>query len=84
VEEPSAPRSQDDVSLIVDLDAPKALGVVATLGRDHTTVARFAEELAALAVTPSMPGRIGRHESRVRPERASKTAKAYLTWTATT
>jgi transposase len=47
VDETSAKRGQDYVSLFVDLDAPKPRVVFATEGRDHTTVERFAADLAA-------------------------------------
>jgi len=47
VDETSAKRGQHYVSLFVDLDAPKPRVLVATEGRDHTTVARFAAELTA-------------------------------------
>jgi len=47
VDETSAKREQDDVSLFVDLDAPKPRVLFATEGRDHHTVERFAADLAA-------------------------------------
>jgi transposase len=47
VDETSAKRGQDYVSLFVDLDAPRARVIFATEGRDHTTVARFAADLQA-------------------------------------
>jgi len=47
VDETSAKRGQDYVSLFVDLDAPKPRVLFATEGRDHTTVARFAASLSA-------------------------------------
>ncbi len=42
VDETSAKRGQDYVSLFVDLDAPKPWVIFATEGRDHTTVERAA------------------------------------------
>jgi transposase len=53
VDETSAKRGQDYVSLFVDLDAPKPRVVFATEGRDHTTVARFAADLAAHGGDPT-------------------------------
>jgi transposase len=53
VDETSAKRGQDYVSLFVDLDASKARVIFATEGRDHTTVARFAEDLAAHGGDPA-------------------------------
>lgn len=47
VDETSARRGQDYVSLFVDLDAPKPRVLFATEGRDHTTVERFAADLVA-------------------------------------
>src|SRR6266498_29177 len=47
VDETSAKRGQDYVSLFVDLDAPKPRVLFATEGRDHSTVARFATDLVA-------------------------------------
>lgn len=47
VDETSAKRGQDYVSLFVDLDAPKPRVLFATEGRDHSTVERFATDLAA-------------------------------------
>ncbi len=53
VDETSAKRGQDYVSLFVDLDAPKPRVLFATEGRDHTTVARFATDLAAHGGDPA-------------------------------
>jgi transposase len=53
VDETSAKRGQDYVSLFVDLDAPKPRVIFATEGRDHTTVERFAEDLAAHGGDPA-------------------------------
>jgi transposase len=47
IDETSARRGQDYVSLFVDLDAPKPRVLFATEGRDHTTVERFAADLVA-------------------------------------
>jgi transposase len=47
VDETSARRGQDYVSLFVDLDAPKPRVLFATEGRDHATVERFAADLVA-------------------------------------
>src|SRR5215218_6945028 len=47
VDETSARRGQDYVSLFVDLDAPKPRVLFATEGRDHLTVERFAADLQA-------------------------------------
>src|SRR6266545_996264 len=53
VDETSAKRGQDYVSLFVDLDAPKPRVLFATEGRDHSTVARFATDLAAHGGDPA-------------------------------
>jgi transposase len=53
VDETSAKRGQDYVSLFVDLDAPKPRVIFATEGRDHTTVERFAADLAAHGGDPA-------------------------------
>jgi hypothetical protein len=53
VDETSARRGQDYVSLFVDLDAPKPRVVFATEGRDHSTVARFAADLVAHGGDPA-------------------------------
>jgi len=53
VDETSAKRGQDYVSLFVDLDAPKPRVIFATEGRDHSTVARFAADLAAHGGDPA-------------------------------
>ena len=53
VDETSAKRGQDYVSLFVDLDAPKPRVIFATEGRDHTTVERFAADLAAHGGDPT-------------------------------
>jgi transposase len=45
IDETSSRRGQDYVSLFVDLEVPRVL--YATEGRDHTTVERFAQDLAA-------------------------------------
>jgi transposase len=47
VDETSARRGQDYVSLVVDLDASKPRVLFATEGRDHTTIERFAADLVA-------------------------------------
>src|SRR5215217_5202559 len=47
IDETSARRGQDYVSLFVDLDAPKPRVLFATEGRDRTTVERFAADLVA-------------------------------------
>jgi len=53
VDETSARRGHDYVSLFVDLDAPKPRVMFATEGRDHTTVERFAADLAAHGGDPA-------------------------------
>jgi transposase len=53
VDETSARRGQDYVSLFVDLDAPKPRVLFATEGRDHTTVGRFAADLVAHGGDPA-------------------------------
>ena len=81
VDETSARRGQDYVSLFVDLDAPKPRVLVATEGRDHTTVARFAEELAAHGGDPERVRDVSADMSPAFEQgvRASL-PKAYLTW----
>jgi transposase len=53
IDETSARRGQDYVSLFVDLDAPKPRVVFATEGRDHCTVERFAADLTAHGGDPT-------------------------------
>jgi transposase len=53
VDETSARRGQDYVSLFVDLDALKPRVLLATEGRDHSTVERFAADLAAHGGDPT-------------------------------
>jgi transposase len=81
VDETSARRGQDYVSLFVDLDAPKPRVLVATEGRDRTTVARFAEELAAHGGDPERVRDVSADMSPAFEQgvRASL-PKAYLTW----
>jgi len=81
VDETSARRGQDYVSLFVDLDAPKPRVLFATEGRDHTTVARFAEELAAHGGDPERVRDVSADMSPAFEQgvRASL-PKAYLTW----
>jgi hypothetical protein len=70
VDETSARRGQDYVSLFVDLDAPKPRVLFATEGRDHLTVERFAADLQAHGGDPlRVRGRVGRHEPGVRAGR---------------
>jgi transposase len=81
VDETSARRGQDYVSLFVDLDAPKPRVLFATEGRDHTTVARFAEELAAHDGDPERVRDVSADMSPAFEQgvRASLPG-AYLTW----
>jgi transposase len=81
VDETSAKRGQDYVSLFVDLDAPKPRVVFATEGRDHTTVARFAADLAVHGGDPMRVRDVSADMSQAfeRGVRASL-PKAYLTY----
>jgi|SRR5512132_1990081 transposase len=81
VDETSAKRGQDYVSLFVDLQAPKPRVVFATEGRDHTTVARFAEDLAAHGGDPAQVRDVSADMSPAfeKGVRASL-PKAYMTW----
>jgi transposase len=81
VDETSARRGQDYVSLFVDLAAHKPRVLVETVGRDHTTVARFAEELAAHGGDPERVRDVSADMSPAFEQgvRASL-PKAYLTW----
>jgi transposase len=81
VDETSARRGQDYVSLFVDLDAPKPRVLVATEGRDHTTVARFAADLVAHDGDPAGVRDVSADMSPAFEQgvRASL-PKAYLTW----
>jgi transposase len=81
VDETSAKRGQDYVSLFVDLDAPKPRVIFATQGRDHTTVARFAADLAAHGGDPTQVRDVSADMSPAFEQgvRASL-PKAYLTW----
>jgi Transposase/Helix-turn-helix domain of transposase family ISL3 len=81
VDETSARRGQDYVSLFVDLDAPKPRVIFATEDRDHTTVERFAEGLAAHGGDPAGVRDVSADMSPAfeKGVRASL-PKAYLTW----
>jgi transposase len=81
VDETSARRGQDYVSLFVDLDAPKPRVLVATEGRDRTTVARFAADLVAHDGDPAGVRDVSADMSPAFEQgvRASL-PKAYLTW----
>jgi transposase len=81
VDETSARRGQDYVSLFVDLDAPKPRVLFATEGRDHSTVERFAADLAAHGGDPAGVRDVSADMSPAfeRGVRASL-PKAYLTW----
>src|SRR6266542_1159601 len=81
VDETSAKRGQDYVSLFVDLDAPKPRVLFATEGRDHSTVARFATDLVAHGGDPVGVRDVSADMSQAfeRGVRASL-PKAYLTW----
>jgi transposase len=81
VDETSAKRGQDSVSLFVDLDAPKPRVLFATEGRDHSTVARFAADLAAHGGDPMRVRDVSADMSQAfeRGVRASL-PKAYLTY----
>jgi transposase len=81
IDEPSARRGQDDVSLFVDLDAPKPRVLFATEGRDHTTVERFAADLVAHDGDPVKIRDVSADMSPAFAQgvRASL-PKAYLTW----
>lgn len=81
VDETSARRGQDYVSLFVDLDAPKPRVLFATEGRDHTTVERFAADLQAHGGDPARVRDVSADLSPAfeRGVRASL-PKAYLTW----
>jgi transposase len=74
VDAASARRGQDDVSLFVDLDAPKPRVMFATEGRDQHTVARFAADLVAHGGDPAGVG--GRAGSGWMPEPAPAPAGA--------
>ncbi len=81
VDETSAKRGQDYVSLFVDLDAPKPRVLFATEGRDHSTVARFATDLVAHGGDPVGVRDVSADMSQAfeRGVRASL-PKAYLTY----
>jgi transposase len=81
IDETSARRGQDYVSLFVDLDAPKPRVLFATEGRDHTTVARFAADLVAHDGDPAGVRDVSADMSPAFEQgvRASL-PKAYLTW----
>ncbi len=81
VDETSAKRGQDYVSLFVDLDAPNPRVLFATEGRDHTTVARFAADLVAHGGDPAGVRDVSADMSQAfeRGVRASL-PRAYLTW----
>jgi transposase len=81
VDETSAKRGQDYVSLFVDLDAPKPRVLFATEGRDHSTVERFAADLAAHGGDPMRIRDVSADMSQAfeRGVRASL-PKAYLTY----
>ena len=81
VDETSARRGQDYVSLFVDLDAPKPRVLFATEGRDHTTVARFAADLVAHDGDPERVRDVSADMSPAFEQgvRASLPG-AYLTW----
>ncbi len=81
VDETSAKRGQDYVSLFVDLDAPKPRVIFATQGRDHSTVERFAADLAAHGGDPMRVRDVSADMSQAfeRGVRASLPG-AYLTW----
>ncbi len=81
VDETSAKRGQDYVSLFVDLDAPNPRVLFATEGRDHSTVARFAADLVAHGGDPVKVRDVSADMSPAfaKGVRASL-PKAYLTW----
>jgi transposase len=81
VDETSAKRGQDYVSLFVDLDASKPRVIFATEGRDHTTVERFAADLVAHGGDPAQVRDVSADMSPAFEQgvRASL-PKAYLTW----
>jgi transposase len=81
VDETSARRGQDYVSLFVDLDAPKPRVLFATEGRDHTTVERFAADLVAHDGDPERVRDVSADMSPAFEQgvRASLPG-AYLTW----
>jgi len=81
VDETSAKRGQDDVLLFVDLDAPKPRVLVATEGRDHQTVERFATDLQAHGGDPMRIRDVsaGMSQALERGVRASL-PRAYLTY----
>jgi transposase len=81
VDETSAKRGQDYVSLFVDLDAPKPRVLFATEGRDHSTVERFATDLQAHGGDPLQVRDVSADMSPAfeRGVRASL-PRAYLTW----
>jgi transposase len=81
VDETSAKRGQDYVSLFVDLDAPKPRVLFATQGRDHSTVERFAVDLQAHGGDPMRIRDVSADMSQAfeRGVRASLPG-AYLTW----
>ena len=81
VDETSARRGQDYVSLFVDLDAPKPRVMFATEGRDQHTVERFAADLAAHGGDPLQVRDVSADMSPAfeRGVRASL-PRAYLTW----
>jgi transposase len=81
VDETSARRGHDYVSLFVDLDAPKPRVLFATQGRDHTIVERFAADLVAHDGDPLGVRDVSADMSPAfeRGVRASL-PRAYLTW----
>jgi transposase len=81
VDETSAKRGQDYVSLFVDLDAPKPRVVFATEGRDHSTVARFAADLAAHGGDPAQVRDVSADMSQAFEKGVRESLpKAYLTY----
>jgi transposase len=81
VDETSARRGHDYVSLFVDLDAPKPRVLFVTQGRDHTIVERFAADLVARDGDPLGVRDVSADMSPAfeRGVRASL-PRAYLTW----
>ena len=81
VDETSARRGQDYVSLVVDLDAPKPRVLFGTEGRDHTTVERFAADLVAHDGDPTRVRDVSADMSPAFEQGVRVSLpKAYLTW----
>jgi len=81
IDETSARRGQDYVSLVVDLDAPKPRVLFATEGRDHTTVERFAADLVAHDGDPTQVRDVSADMSPAFEQGVRVSLpKAYLTW----